>query len=407
MPGFNYVYMDKNGRQKKGQMDASDEGEVLQVIRSEGNIPVSVEKQNVFNKPASGISLGKKVTLRDISVFCRQIVSIVSSGVPIVDALFMLSEQTENPKLQEAIRETQTMVEKGETLAGAMAQFPKIFPSILVNLVEAGEATGSLENSFSRMAVHFEKTAKTRALVRKALIYPIMICVVAIAVIVIMMIFVIPNFIKMFEEMDSEIPASTQTLVNMSKFMTENWYWILAGIAILVFVLRWFRTTPQGKVFFSKVAIQLPIFGKFNRKSASANFSRTLSTLVSSGIPMVVAIEITSKTMKNEIYRQALLHAKEEVERGVALSQELEKAKIFPPMVYHMTRIGEETGNLEEMLIKVADYYEEEVEVGAQSLTTVIEPIILVVMAVIVAIMILSLLDPMLSMFGSVEGSGI
>ena len=402
MAGYNYVCIDANGKKKKGQVDAVDEIKALQILKNDGMIPISVIEQNVFTKRTE-LDLTKPVKPRDLSVFCRQLVSIISSGVSVVNALYMLSEQTENKRLKEAIHDTQVLVEKGETLSNAMRQRPKEFPPILINMVEAGEATGSLENSFERMAVHFEKTAKTKALIKKAMIYPIVVSFIALAVVIIMLVFVIPSFMTMFDDMEVEMPAITMALVDLSDFCKSKWYLILAVLAIVIAGLKCYKKTPQGKMFFSKLVLKLPVVGKFVTKSQSASYSRTLSTLISSGIPMVEAIDITGRTLTNEVFKQTVLGAKEDVERGIALSVHLEASGVFPPMVHHMTKIGEETGNLEEMLVKVADYYEEEVEVGTETLTTAIEPLIIVLLAVVVAIMIFAVLSPMFTMYENLD----
>lgn len=402
MPGFNYVYIDQKGKQKKGQMEAVDETKVLQSLKNDGYIPISIAKQNVLNKPAE-IRFDPPIKPRDLSVFCRQLVSIISSGVSVVNALYMLGEQTENKRLRVAIKETQILVEKGETLSDAMRQHPKEFPPILIHMVEAGEATGSLENSFERMAVHFEKTAKTKALVQKAMVYPVVVTCVALLVVIVMLVFVIPSFMKMFEDMDIEMPAVTMALLHLSEFLRARWYLVLLSVIAMVAGTKAYKKTNQGKLMYAKIILKLPIFGKFMMKNESANYSRTLSTLIGSGIPMVDAIEITSNTMSNELYRQAILAAREDVERGIPLSTQLRASGLFPPMVYHMTKIGEETGNLEDMLVKIADYYEEEVEIGTQTLTAALEPLIIVILALVVGIMIMAVMEPLMTMYDGLD----
>lgn len=402
MPGFNYVYIDQKGKKRKGQMEAVDETKVLQSLKNEGFLPVLVTKQNVLNKPAE-INFTKPVKPRDLSVFCRQLVSIISSGVSVVNALYMLGEQTENKRLKDAIKDTQLLVEKGETLSDAMRQHPKEFPSILINMVEAGEATGSLENSFERMALHFEKTAKTKSLIRRAMVYPIVVSCISLVVLIVMVIFVIPSFIKLFDDMDVEMPELTMAIIHLSDFLKTNCIYVLLVLLAGIIGIVAYHRTPHGKLLCSTMVLKLPIIGKFAQKSASANYSRTLSTLIGSGIPMVEAVEITAKTMNNELFKQTIIAAKEDVEKGIPLSVQLQASGLFPPMVYHMTKIGEETGNLEEMLLKIADYYEEEVELGTQTLTAAVEPLIIIVLAVVVGIMILCILQPMLSMYDNLE----
>lgn len=402
MQGYNYVYIDKSGKSKKGQMEAVDEARVIQSLKNEGLIPVSVEKQTALTKRTE-INISAPIKPRDLSVFCRQIVSVLGSGVSIVDALMMLGEQTENKRLREAIKDTQVYVEKGESLSASMKQHPKEFPPILINMVEAGEVTGSMENSFERMSMHFEKAAKLKALVKKAMVYPVAVLCVAIAVVILMLVKVIPQFMVMFEGMDIELPDLTKALINASDFLQKQWYLLLGGLAIIIVAIRFYKKTPNGAMVFSKIALKLPLFGKFIVKSSAASFARTLSTLVSSGISMVDAIEITGKTIKNKVFQDAILKSKEGIERGISLSSQIEASGVFPPMVYRMVRIGEETGNIEDMLTKVADYYEEEVEIGTQTLTSAIEPLIIVILACLVGVMIFSIMGPMFTMYDNLD----
>ena len=401
MATFEYVAVDKAGKQKKGNMEAQTEERVKEFLKNEGLIPISVKEQSFLNKD---ISFGsKKVKPRDLSIFCRQFNSILGAGVTIISALEMLSDQTENKVLKEAIKSVQLDVEKGESLAGAMQKHKETFPNLLVHMVEAGEASGSLEIAFERMAIQFEKQAKVNGLVKKALTYPAVIVVVAIAVVVLMLMVVFPQFEEMFNSLDSDLPPITQIVINMSDFM-KNFWWLLAIIvALLVVAVKTFSKTPNGQVFFSKLALHMPAIGNVTVKSSSATLSRTLSTLLAAGIPLVDAVEITSKVINNIIVKTALEDSVDEIKRGVALSVPLQDCGVFPPMVYHMTRIGEETGNVEDMLGKIADYYEEEVETATAALTSMLEPLVIVLLAFIVGFILLAIYMPMLSMYGAVE----
>lgn len=402
MASFDYVVIDQKGKEKKGSMEGANIDKVTAAIKAEGWIPLSVKEQSLLNKDLN-IDIGSGVKPRDLSVFCRQFTSILAAGVTVISALQMLSEQTENKNMRRAIREVQATVEKGETLADSMRVQDKIFPPILVNMVEAGEASGSLEIAFERMAVHFEKDAKLKNLVRQAMIYPMVICIVAIGVIVLMMNFVIPEFIEMFDEIDSELPVITKIVVGMSNFMVEKWWILLFILVLLVLSFILVKRSPSGSELLGKIALKIPLFGSLIIKSSSARFSRTLSTLITAGIPMIEAIDITSRTIDNVIVKKSLVLAKEEVARGVPLSQPLEFSGVFPPMVFHMTKIGEETGNIEGMLDKVADYYDEEVEVATKALTSVLEPLIIIILAVIVGGIIMAILSPMLNLYSSID----
>ena len=402
MPGFSYVAVDKRGKEKRGSLEAETRERALEQLKAEGLIPVSVREQGALNKEID-FSIGKKVKPRDLSVFCRQFVSITQAGVPMKEALQMLSEQTENKWLKCAISEVLLNVEKGNTLADSMRSQPDIFPPMLVNMVEAGEQSGSLEMAFSRMAVHFEKEAKLKATIKKATIYPIILVIAAIGVIAVMLLFVIPIFIDMFADLDIEMPALTMFVMNSSKWMTSHWYVVLAIIVGVVVAYKLIYKTTQGRLTIDRIKMKMPLFGKLTVKTACSQFARTMSTLLMSGISTIDALETTSKIVNNIHYTNAMLKAREEVMKGVSLSEPLEASGIFPPMVYHMTGIGEETGNVEEMLEKMADYYDEEVEMTTQSVLAAMEPIIILFMALIIGTLVIAVIWPIASMYNGLD----
>lgn len=402
MPGFSYVAVDKRGKEKRGSLEAETRERALEQLKAEGLIPVSVREQGALNKEID-FSIGKKVKPRDLSVFCRQFVSITQAGVPMKEALQMLSEQTENKWLKRAISEVLLNVEKGNTLADSMRSQPDIFPPMLVNMVEAGEQSGSLEMAFSRMAVHFEKEAKLKATIKKATIYPIILVIAAIGVIAVMLLFVIPIFIDMFADLDIEMPALTMFVMNSSKWMTSHWYVVLAIIVGVVVAYKLIYKTTQGRLTIDRIKMKMPLFGKLTVKTACSQFARTMSTLLMSGISTIDALETTSKIVNNIHYTNAMLKAREEVMKGIPLSEPLEASGIFPPMVYHMTGIGEETGNVEEMLEKMADYYDEEVEMTTQSVLAAMEPIIILFMALIIGTLVIAVISPIASMYSGLD----
>lgn len=402
MPGFSYVAVDKRGKEKRGSLEAETRERALEQLKAEDLIPVSVREQGALNKEID-FSIGKKVKPRDLSVFCRQFVSITQAGVPMKEALQMLSEQTENKWLKRAISEVLLNVEKGNTLADSMRSQPDIFPPMLVNMVEAGEQSGSLEMAFSRMAVHFEKEAKLKATIKKATIYPIILVIAAIGVIAVMLLFVIPIFIDMFADLDIEMPAITMFVMNSSKWMTSHWYVVLAIIVGVVAAYKLIYKTTQGRLTIDRIKMKMPLFGKLTVKTACSQFARTMSTLLMSGISTIDALETTSKIVNNIHYTNAMLKAREEVMKGIPLSEPLEASGIFPPMVYHMTGIGEETGNVEEMLEKMADYYDEEVEMTTQSVLAAMEPIIILFMALIIGTLVIAVISPIASMYSGLD----
>ena len=402
MPGFSYVAVDATGKEVKGSMEADDKERVAEQLRKDGLLPMSIREQGIMNKNID-FSVGRKVKSRDLCVFSRQFVSITEAGVPMKEALQMLSEQTENKWLKSAISEVLVNVEKGNTLADSLLAFPDIFPLMMVNMVKAGESSGNLEMAFSRMAVHFEKEAKLKATIRKATIYPIILVCAAIGVVAVMLLFVIPIFIDMFADLDVEMPALTMAVMNTSKWTASHWYVILIVVALIVFAYRTAYKTDTGRSVIDDFKMRVPLFGKLTVKTACAQFARTMSTLLAAGLPMTACLDIIVGIMKNVHYANAFLKAKEEVMKGIPLSEPLRREGIFPPMVYHMTGIGEETGNIEDMLEKLADYYDEEVEMTTQSILAAMEPLIIVFMALIVGTLVIAVIMPIGAMYEGLD----
>ena len=403
MATFAYEAINAEGKLIKGSLEAENVNNARDSIKSQGLTVVSVGSQNALSKDLK-FDFSKGPSVRDLSVFSRQFVSMIRSGVTILDSLQMLGESTENKKLREAIFDVKTSTETGMSLSGAMQEFsPEIFPSLLISMVTAGEASGSLDIAFDRMAKQFERTSRTQALIKKAMIYPIIVVIVAIAVVVVMLEVVIPTYTSMFEQLDTELPALTKAVVAMSDGLKHYWFIIVPVVGALIFGFMTFKNTDQGKHIFGKIAINLPLTKDITVKSASALMSRTLSTLIGAGLPLVEAVDITSGVMSNVFFREALEHAKEEITIGQPLSRPLEEAGIFPPMVYYMIRIGEETGNIEDMLNKNAEYYEEEVEMAVQSFMAMLEPLIIIVLAAIVGVLIGAVMAPMLAMYQGLD----
>ncbi len=401
MAVFEYEVILSSGKRKKGRVEAENAERVSSALRTEGNFIISVKEQSALNKDIN-LSFMNKIKTKDLAIFCRQFKSILQAGITIVEALNMLYIETENKRLKKAIKDVQTGVESGETLAGAMRLQGDTFPSILINMMEAGEASGSMEVALDRMAKQFDKDAKLKSMIKGAMIYPIVVLVVAIGVIVLMMLKVVPNFKSMFDDMDMELPVMTKAVMGMSDFFVEKWYLILLGVVSLVVVIIIFKTSDAGKLFFAKLSIKAPMFGKLTLKSSCAKFARTMSTLTAAGISMIDALEITSRTINNKIIREIFANTKEEVSRGVPLSEPMIKSEILPPRLCHMTKIGEETGNLEQMLDNLADYYEDEVESTTKGLTSMMEPLIIILLAGVVGVIIIAVMSPMLGIYSNI-----
>ena len=401
MESFSYKAVSAAGKDVKGSVEAESREEAARKIKEQGLIPVSIGKQGALDKDVNiPIFKWKKIPARDMSVFCRQFASILKAGVSVINALEMLAEQTENKKLKEAIVNTQSSVEKGENLSDSMRQ-NDVFPSILIDMVRAGEASGSLENSLTRMAIQFEKDAKMNGIVKKAMMYPIVLICVMIGVIIVMLTFVIPSFMTMFEDLDSELPVTTKAILAMSNSLKNYWYIYLIVVVGVIVGIQMYKRTDNGKHNLDKLKLKIPVFGVLQTKSACASFARTMSTLLQAGMPMIDALEISASTMKNVLFYDGLEKVKNGVSLGLPLSNQLKATGLFPAMVVHMVGIGEETGNVEEMLTNSATYYEEEVEVQTQTLTSLMEPVIIVLMAFVVVLLIMAIYQPMIQLYNT------
>lgn len=398
MAQYNYKAMDRNGKPKKGVVEANNEDKAKERLKSEGLIVQEIKEQGAARKGG-----GKRVKDKDLAVFCKQFVSVLNAGVTVITALEMMGEQLENKTLQAALREAQAYVQKGGTLADAFKINPKVFPPIMVNMVAAGEMSGNLEVCFERLTTHFENSNALKSKVKSAMTYPIVILVIVIAVVIVLLMTVIPQFAQMFSDLGSELPAATQMLINFSEFLQHRWYIVLLIVVAVVAAFKFIGKTDAGSLLYAKIGLKFPLFGQLNIKSAAATFSRTLSTLMASGIPLIDSVEQVAKMMNNRIIRDGLMDARNQVAKGVPLSKPIRDMEIFPNMLPQMIRIGEETGNIEEMIDKVADYYEMEVNSATDGLTAMLEPIIIVIMGVVVGGIVLCIYSPMLNMYDAID----
>ena len=402
MATYGYKAITKAGKEVKGSLKADNKDLAMAELRRQELTVIDLGEQSFLTKDID-IQIGGWPKARDLSVMCRQFVSMTKAGVSILESLKMLCEQTENKRLQDALKEVRISVEKGETLADSMAEQPKVFPAIMVNMVAAGEASGSLEIALDRVATQLERSNKTQAMMKKAMIYPLAVCVVAVIVTIVMLVVVIPSYEKMFVDLGTDLPWITQFYVNLSHGIITYWYIIVPVIIAVALGIRAFSKTDAGKHFFGKIALKIPMFSKLTIKSSSSMMARTLSTLLGAGVPLMEAVDIVSGVMNNVYFKEALQDAKEEITIGMPLSRPLQECGLFPPMVYQMIRIGEEAGSTEEMLDKLADYYDEEVEMEVQSLMAAMEPMIIVVLAVVVGGLIAACMAPMVSMYDALD----
>lgn len=397
MPFFSYVVIDKRGKKIKESVEASTLDTAKSSLRSAGYTILEIKEQNPLNRDINLPFLGNPKA-KDMAVFCRQFLSILRSGVPISTVLSMLGQQTENAKLAAAIREMQADIEKGETLTGAMRKNPKIFPNMLVNMVAAGEESGNLEDSFQQMELYFEKAKRTKSAVTRVMIYPCILLVVMIVVLFVMMTKIIPMFLQTFKEMDAELPKLTLMVMAVSDWFVD-WWWLLALLlAALVVGGVLFNRTDRGRHFFGLLARKLPVVGRLTVRSACATLCRTLSLLLASGLTLTESLELAAGNMNNIYFKEAVRSIRGMVAEGWTLSRSVQETRIFPPMISNLTGVGEEAGDLQGMLGKLADYYDEEVEEATQRLLAMLEPIVILFMAVFVVIIVFSIFLPMLNM---------
>lgn len=380
-------------------MEANSEEAATAKLKGEGAIVHFIKETKSVDDAAWNITIGNPVKLKDITLFCRQFYSILNAGVTVVDGLKMLEDSTENKTLRKSIYNVQVNVEKGETLANAMALEGKVFPDLLINMVAAGEATGNLSVAFERICTQFEKDQKLRSILVGAMIYPVVVLVVAVIVVIVLMVVVIPQFQQVFAMMGEQLPLPTRIVIGVSEFMKSNLFWVIGGVIGFVGLIIYAKNTETGKQITSRICLKIPIVKDFSIKNASAKFSMTMSTLVMSGVPLVEALGIVANVVENRVVRKVLNDSREEVMQGVPMSEPIEASEVFPQMVYHMLRIGEETGNTEAMLDKVAEYYEQEVEAATKNLTTAMEPAVIILLAVVVGGVVGAIVMPMMQIY--------
>ena len=400
-----YVWEGKNfrGVVQKGEMEAANEAAVKSTLRGQ-----KIQVTKVKTKPKDLLEnisfLQPKVGGKTLSVFTRQFATMIDAGLPLIQALDILGSQEPNPTLQKAIGRIRGDVESGSTLSNALKKHPKIFSDLYVSLVAAGEMGGMLDTILARLATYIEKAEKLKSKVKGAMVYPSVVLTISIIVIAILLIFVIPVFQEMFEGLGGELPYLTQMVVDISHFLRTNIIYILVALALLYFAFIRFRATEKGKIAVDKTLLGLPIFGSLLKKSAIANFTRTLGTMTSSGVPILDGLGIVAGTSGNKVVEQAILDTRTSISEGKTIAEPLGKSGIFPPMVTQMISVGESTGALDTMLEKIADFYEDEVDAAVDALTSLIEPLMMVFLGGTIGVMLAAMYLPIFKMAGAIGG---
>lgn len=386
-----------NGGIKKGEIEATDKDAAALILKRQRIVPTKLKSKS------KDISLfEQKVKTKEIVIFTRQFSTMINAGLPLVQCLDILSSQQPNPNFKKVTSQIKVDVEGGSTFADALSKHPKIFDSLYVNLVAAGEVGGVLDTVLNRLAVYMEKNESLKNKVKGAMTYPIIVLCVAFGVVAILMIFVIPTFSDMFKQFGSALPGPTQLIVNLSSFFRKFWWAMISFIVALIFGFKWIRTQEKGRFYTDKMMLRLPVFGPLIRKVAVAKFTRTLGTMISSGVPIMDGLEITSKTAGNMIIENAIRAVRTAIGEGRTMSEPLEQTGLFPGMVVQMIAVGEATGAMDQMLGKIADFYDEEVDTAVEALTSALEPMLMVFLGGIIGFVVVAMYLPIFKMASAI-----
>ncbi|HJN73768.1 MAG TPA: type II secretion system F family protein [Myxococcota bacterium] len=409
MPVFAYEGRGATGEVKKGSIEAADLEAARARLRLMKIQPTTVTQKKGLAALSFGggsINIGflkPKVKTKDLVIFTRQFATMIDSGLPLVQCLDIQSKQAGNPALREQLTEVKAAVEAGTTFADALKKYPDTFDPLFRNLVAAGEIGGILDTILNRLATFLEKNEKLKRKVKGAMTYPLIVFSVAILVTAVLLLKVVPTFEQMFMEFGSSLPAPTQFVVDLSYFLRDSWYFFLAGIFIAIFGFRFTYKQPRGRLVIDALLLRLPVFGDLIRKVAVARFCRTLGTMVSSGVPILDGLEICAKTAGNQIIENAVLKARQSISEGRTIAEPIAEAKVFPEMVCQMISVGENTGALDIMLGKIADFYDDEVDQSVENLTAMMEPLIMVFLGIVVGGFVVAMYLPIFSMAESIQ----
>jgi len=402
MAKFQWEAQTRLGEKKKGVMEAETADQVENRLRADGLAISRVKKESA----QINITFGSGVAPKDLQIFTRQLATMIDAGLPLVQCLDILSSQTPNKIFARILGQVKANVEQGATFSESLRKHPKVFDELYVNLVAAGEVGGILDTILNRLAVYIEKAVKLKAQIKSAMFYPIGILVVAIGVIAVMLVKVIPTFENMYKEMGpgAKLPAPTKFVIGVSNGFINRWY-IYVGIAIGLFVfIGLMRRTDRGREIFDRVLLRLPVIGGTLRKIVVARFTRTLGTLLSSGVPILDALDICARTAGNRVVQQGILRAKDKIAEGHDMAGPLAESRVFPSMVVQMIGVGEQTGAMDQMLQKIADFYEEEVDSSVAAMTSLIEPVMMAFLGVVVGGLIIAMYLPIFKLAGNLEG---
>lgn len=395
---YSYIAINNKGEHIKGTIEGNSEDDVTKLLKSRGvyTIKLKAKRKSILHKD---IEFGKIAKREELVFFTRQLAALINAGVTIIDSLYIISEQTQNKRFKKVLKQIEFNLRSGETFSMSLASFPKVFPVMVINMVKAGEMSGALDESLHSVATYLEKENNTRKKVKSALTYPIAVSIFAIIVTVFLLIKVVPSFVQIYADYGAELPLATRIVIGFSEFLQAYWLIILLFIILVITSLSMLKRNLNVKYYFDYAILKLPIFGKLIQKSAIARLSRTLSSLLKSAVPILQSLTMVSEIIENEAISRPIRESKENLRQGNLLHEPLKNYKVFPPLLIHMMKIGEETGTLEEMLDKVADFYEADVETMTDQLKSLIEPIMIVILTFIVGLILLAILTPMFGVY--------
>jgi type IV pilus assembly protein PilC len=402
MPYFNYTIRDANGQTRSGKVEAPNAEELRKRLQAEGLQVLEVtEDRKAPRVPAGGYG---RVKLSDLAIFARQFSTMLDAGVSLIRCLDVLQAQTNNARLRKILMDLSARVESGESLSRSMARHPKAFSQLIIGLIRAGEVGGVLEESLQRIAGFLEKDVELRRKIRSALTYPVIVLLAAVGIVIFLVSWLVPQFASLFKELGiKEMPAPTQFLIDLSALFTERWYVVIIAVVAILIAYKLFVSTRVGRRVADRVKLRVPVFGPLHHKIVMARFSRTMGTLLASGVPILQAMETVAGVVGNSVVSDAVIESRARIREGEKIADPLQRSKMFPPMVVHMVSVGEESGSLDHMLNKIADFYENEVEMTIASLTAAIEPVMIVLLGFIVGFIVISMFLPMIEVISNLS----
>lgn len=402
MPYFNYTIRDANGQTRSGKVEAPNAEELKKRLQAEGLQVLEVtEDRKAPRVPAGGYG---RVKLTDLAIFSRQFSTMLDAGVSLIRCLDVLQAQTNNARLRKILMDLSARVESGESLSRSMARHPKAFSQLIIGLIRAGEVGGVLEESLQRIAGFLEKDVELRRKIRSALTYPVIVLLAAVGIVIFLVSWLVPQFADLFKELGiKEMPAPTQFLIDLSALFTQRWYVVVIAVIAILVAYKLFVSTRVGRRVADRVKLRIPVFGPLHHKIVMARFSRTMGTLLASGVPILQAMETVAGVVGNSVVSDAVIESRARIREGEKIADPLQRSKMFPPMVVHMVSVGEESGSLDHMLNKIADFYENEVEMTIASLTAAIEPVMIVLLGFIVGFIVISMFLPMIEVISNLS----